>query len=393
MAENQDGQEKTEQPTSKRLQDSKKKGQIARSKELNTMGITLIGGIALVFMSGHLGQDLSEMMSVGFTLERVDLFDPGALLHRLGDAVVGALLMLAPFFLVVVAAAVASSIALGGVAFSAQALAPKLSKLNPVAGLKRLFSAKGLVELLKAMAKFFLIGGATTFILWMLLDRFIGLSRMTLGPAVSELSTLIGGSFVLISSTLILIALVDVPFQLWDHKRQLKMTRQEVRDELKETEGRPEVKSRIRNLQHEMAQRRMMEEVPKADVIVTNPTHYAVALSYNQHTMTAPKVVAKGVDLVASNIRCVANEHDVPVVESPMLARAIYAHAELGDYIPAGLYLAVAKLLAYVFQLRAYRTGQGSKPGVPTDLVVPEELQVPAENRDPVPADRYEPDS
>ena len=156
------------------------------------------------------------------------------------------------------------------------------------------------------MAKFFLMGGATTLTLWVLLDEFIGLSSLELGPAVSELSTLIGGSFVLISSTLILIALVDVPFQLWDHKRQLKMTRQEVRDEMKETEGRPEVKSRIRNLQHEMAQRRMMEEVPKADVIVTNPTHYAVALSYNQHTMTAPKVVAKGVDLVASNIRRVA---------------------------------------------------------------------------------------
>lgn len=383
MAENQDGQEKTEEPTSKRLQDSRKKGQVARSKELNTMAITLMGGLALVGMSGQLGQDLSQMMSVGFTIDRVDLYDPGALLRRLADAIAGALIMLAPFFLIVIAVAIASSVALGGVAFSGQALAPKLSKLNPISGLKRLFSAKGLVELFKAMAKFFLVGGATALALWMLVDEFIGLSSLELGPAVSELSRLIGGSFVLISSTLILIALVDVPFQLWDHKRQLKMTRQEVRDELKETEGRPEVKSRIRNLQHEMAQRRMMEEVPKADVIVTNPTHYAVALSYNQHTMKAPKVVAKGVDLVASNIRRVAGEHDVPIVESPMLARAIHAHAELGDYIPAGLYLAVAKLLAYVFQLKAYQAGQGIKPGVPTDLSVPEELQVPAPNPDP----------
>ena len=390
MAENQDGQEKTEEPTSKRLQDSKKKGQIARSKELNTMAITLIGGLALVGMSSRLGQDLTQIMAGGFTIARAELFDPGALLRRLADAIIDSLIMLAPFFLVVVAVAVASSVALGGVAFSGQTLAPKLSKLNPISGLKRLFSVKGLVELLKAMAKFFLVCGATALTLWLLLDQFIGLSRLELGPAVSELGSLVGGSFVLISSTLIVIALVDVPFQLWDHKRQLKMTRQEVRDEMKETEGRPEVKSRIRNLQHEMAQRRMMEEVPKADVIVTNPTHYAVALSYNQFTMTAPKVVAKGVDLVASNIRRVAREHDVPIVESPMLARAIHAHAELGDYIPAGLYLAVAKLLAYVFQLKAYQTGQGMKPRFPQDLTVPEELQVPAEEQHPAAPGRRE---
>ncbi|MCB1760523.1 MAG: EscU/YscU/HrcU family type III secretion system export apparatus switch protein, partial [Gammaproteobacteria bacterium] len=264
MAENKDGQEKTEQPTAKRLQDSKKKGQIARSRELNTMAITLIGGIALVGMSGHFGQGLSELMSGGFTIDRADIFDPGALLRRLATAIIDALLMLAPFFVLTLVVAVASSIALGGVAFSGEALAPKLSKLNPISGMKRLFSAKGLVELLKALAKFLLVGGATALTLWLLLDRFIGLSRLELGPAIVELGTLIGGSFVLISCTLILIAMVDVPFQLWDHKRQLKMTRQEVRDELKETEGRPEVKSRIRGLQYEMAQRRMMEEVPKA---------------------------------------------------------------------------------------------------------------------------------
>jgi flagellar biosynthetic protein FlhB len=378
MAENKDGQEKTEQPTPKRLQDSKKKGQIARSRELNTMAITLIGGIALVGMSGHFGQSMSEIMSSGFTIERSDIFDHTALLRRLAAAIVDALVMLAPFFVLTVVVAIGSSIALGGMAFSGEALAPKLSKLNPISGMKRLFSAKGLVELLKALAKFFLIGGATTLTLWLLLDRFIGLSRLELGPAVMELSTLIGGSFVLISCTLILIAMVDVPFQLWDHKRQLKMTRQEVRDELKETEGRPEVKSRIRGLQYEMAQRRMMEEVPKADVIVTNPTHYAVALSYNQHSMNAPKVVAKGVDLVATQIRSIANRHDIPVIESPMLARAIYAHSDLGGYIPAGLYLAVAKLLAYVFQLKAYRDGHCARPGFPQDLPVPEELQVAA---------------
>lgn len=377
MAENEDGQEKTEEPTAKRLDDAKKKGQIARSKELNTMAITLIGGMALVAMSGSMGEGLSQIMSSNLTIPRVDMFDPMAMTRRLVGSIQDALLMLAPFFVVVVVVAVLSSIALGGMAFSAEALTPKLSKLNPLKGLKRLFSLKGLIELAKAMAKFFLVGGATALVLWLTLDSFINLSGMELAPAIAELVNLIGWTFVLISSTLILVAAVDVPFQIWDHKRQMKMTRQEVREEMKDTEGRPEVRGRIRQLQREMATRRMMEEVPKADVIVTNPTHYAVALRYNQARMNAPVVVAKGTELVAANIRRVGAEHEVPVIESPALARAIYFHTELGEAIPAGLYLAVAKILAYVFQLRAYTPGQGSKPSMPDELQIPDDLKVP----------------
>jgi len=377
MAENQDGQEKTEQPTQKRLQDSKRKGQIARSRELNTMAIVLIGGATMVGMSGHLGQGLSDVMTSGFTISRADMYDPTVMLLRLGSAIQDALLVLLPFFIVVVAVAIISSVALGGITISAEAIAPKLEKLNPLKGLKRIVSVKGLVELLKALAKFLLVGGATAVALWTTLDDFIALNTMDLGPAVSQLGSLVGWSFVLVATTLILVAMIDVPFQLWDHKRQLKMTRNELKEEMKDTEGRPEVKGRIRSLQRELAQRRMMEEVPKADVVVTNPTHFAVALRYDQSRMSAPKVVAKGSDLIATNIRRVAQEHDVTVVESPMLARAIYFHTELGDMIPAGLYLAVAKLLAYVFQLRAYRTDGGMKPDSPEDLPVPDELQVP----------------
>lgn len=376
MAENEDGQEKTEEPTAKRLQDSKRKGQIARSKELNTMAITLIGGMALVAMSGNFGNGLLEIMSGNFTIPRAEIYDPMAMIRRLVGSIRDALLMLAPFFAVVVVVAVFSSVALGGIAFSGESLTPKLSKMNPLKGMKRIFSMKGLLELLKAMAKFFLVGGATALVLWITMDSFIGLSSMELGPAISELSGLIGWSFVLVSSTLILVAAVDVPFQLWDHKRQLKMTRQEIRDEMKETEGRPEVKSRIRNLQREIATRRMMEEVPTADVIVTNPTHYAVALKYDQARMQAPKVVAKGVELVAANIRKIGEENSVPVLESPALARAVYFHTELGEYIPAGLYLAVAKLLAYVFQLSIYQSDGGEKPLMPDNLEIPEDLQV-----------------
>jgi flagellar biosynthesis protein FlhB len=375
--ENQDGQEKTEQPTAKRLNDAKKKGQIARSKELNTMAITLIGGIALVSMSNHLGTGLWDLMSSNFTIPRQDMYDTTAMVNRLARAVEDGLLMLLPFFLVVIVLAVASSVALGGFAISGESMTPKLSKLNPLKGLKRVFSLKGLLELVKALAKFLLVGSATGFMLWTTLDSFLGLSQMELGKAVVEMGSLIGWSFVMISSTLILIAMVDVPFQLWEHKRQLKMTRQEVREEMKDTEGRPEVRGRIRNLQREIAQRRMMEDIPKADVIVTNPTHYAIALRYDQENMLAPEVVAKGKGVIAANIRRVGLEHEVQLIESPMLARAIYFSTEIGHAIPAGLYLAVAKLLAYVFQLRIYRTDGGLRPEMPGDLSIPQEYQVP----------------
>jgi len=375
--ENQDGQEKTEQPTAKRLGDAKKKGQIARSKELNTMAITLVGGIALVSMSSHLGSGLWDLMTSNFTIPRQDMYDTTAMVSRLALAIEDALFMLLPFFLVVAVLAVASSVALGGYTFSGESLSPNFGKLNPLKGLKKVFSLRGLVELLKALAKFVLVGSATGLALWNTLGSFLGLSQMELGKAASEMGSLIGGSFVLIASTLILIAMIDAPFQLWQHKRQLKMTRQEVREEMKDTEGRPEVRGRIRNLQREIAQRRMMEEIPKADVIVTNPTHYAIALRYDQENMLAPEVVAKGKGIIAANIRRVGLEHNVQMVESPMLARAIYFSTELGEAVPAGLYLAVAKVLAYVFQLRIYRTDGGLRPEAPTDLSIPSEYQVP----------------
>lgn len=377
MAENEDGQEKSEQPTPKKLQDSKKKGQIARSKELNTMAITLVGGIIIVGMSGQFATSLADIMTSNFSLDRADIFETKAMLVHLSNGIRDALLMLAPFFAAIMVVAILSSIALGGVAFSAESMAPKLSKMNPAKGLKRMVSVKALVELGKSLIKFFLAGGVTVFMLWLNLDTFLSLSQMDINTAVMQLSSLIGWSFVLTASTLILVAAVDVPFQIWDHSRQLKMTRQEVKEEMKETEGRPEVKGRIRSLQREMANRRMMEEVPKADVIVTNPTHYAVALRYNQAVMPAPKVVAKGVELIAANIRKVADEHQVPIIESPALARAIYFHTELGDAIPAGLYLAVAKLLAYIFQLQAYQSEGGDQPNLPDEFEIPPDFRVP----------------
>jgi flagellar biosynthetic protein FlhB len=375
MAENQDGQEKTEQPTAKRLDDAKSKGQVPRSRELNTMAVTMIGVVSLVAMSKTLGGSLTQMMSQRFVLTREEIFDVNSMLIHLGQGVGEVFLSMTPFFLMVILAAIFSSIALGGFSFSGEALTPKLEKLSPLKGIKRVFSARGLVELVKAMAKFLLIGGITVLLLYTTLEKYLALHAMDMAQAMSHLNSLISWSVILLASSLILIAAIDVPFQLWDHHRQLRMTRQEMRDEMKETEGKPEVKGRIRQLQREMAQRRMMEQVPKADVIVTNPTHYAVALKYDPERMHAPKMVAKGADLIAMNIRKVAKEAKVPLVESPILARAIYFHTEIDAYIPAGLYLAVAKLLAYVFQLRAYRTEGGERPQMPEDLTVPEEYR------------------
>jgi flagellar biosynthetic protein FlhB len=375
MAENQDGQEKTEEPTAKRLEDARKKGQVPRSKELNTMAVTMIGVISLAIMSRSLGNSLSEMMSQRFVLTREEIFDVNSMLIHLGEGVGQVLFSMVPFFLAVIIAAILSSVALGGFSFSAEALTPKLEKLSFLKGMKRVFSARGLIELVKAMAKFVFIGGLTILLLYLSLGKFISLHGMDLSQAISRLNGLISWSVILMTSTLILIAAIDVPFQLWEHKRQLKMTRQELRDEMKETEGKPEIKSKIRQLQRDMAQRRMMEEVPKADVIVTNPTHYAVALKYDPEKMHAPKLVAKGADLVAKNIREVGKDAGVPLVESPLLARAIYFHTELDSFIPAGLYLAVARILAYVFQLRDYSRQGGDRPEMPENLEVPEEFQ------------------
>jgi flagellar biosynthetic protein FlhB len=375
MAENQDGQEKSQEPTGKRIADAREKGQVPRSRELNTMALMLIGLGSLMVLGPKFTTDLRELFVTQFSLSRSDIFDTNAMMAHLVRAIGDALWMVAPFFLVMIVVAILSSIALGGFNFSVKALQPKLSKLDPIKGMKRVFSAKGLMELVKSLAKFVLVSSATFALLYAWSDDVIRLGNLEVDRALSEGMRLVALAAILLSSTLTLMALIDVPFQLWQHKKELKMTQQEVRDESKETDGRPEVKSRIRQMQREMAQRRMMQEVPNADVIVTNPTHYAVALRYDPDTMRAPLVVAKGKDLVATNIRKVGGDHDVALVEAPMLARAIYFSTELQQPIPGALFLAVAQLLAYVFQLQAYREQGGDIPTPPHDYPVPQEYQ------------------
>ncbi|WOJ96628.1 flagellar biosynthesis protein FlhB [Congregibacter brevis] len=368
MAEEQTGQERTEPPTERRKEEARKKGQVPRSRELNTMLSLLITGVGLWILGGGLIDGLFAVTTNGFSVDRAAAFDAEQLPVHFMHMAVSALLTLAPLFAVTVVAALAGPLIMGGWSFSLQAMAFKLEKLDPVKGLGRVFSVKGLLELVKALLKFLMLMTVAYFLIMAFEHEILTLSALTPGEASSRVVVMLVTSLIILSAAMVLIVMFDVPFELWNFNKQLRMTRQEVRDEMKETDGRPEVKQRIRALQREVSQRRMMEDVPTADVVITNPTHYSVALSYAD-SGGAPKVVAKGRDLIALQIRSIANEHDVPLYEAPPLARALYGSTEIGDEIPNDLYLAVARVLAYLFQLRRSR---------PTDYVPrPLDLEVP----------------
>ncbi len=370
--ENEDGQEKTEQATPKRLEEARKKGQVPRSRELTTMAMLIMAAVTLMATGKSMVEQMSDVMRLGLSVERAKVLDPWAVIEIFGAAITQGLLLMTPFLLVMVATALAAPVALGGWAFSGQALAFKTEKLNPLKGLKRIFAARGLVELLKALAKFLLIGGVGAILLMHYMPELMGLGRESVGAGMAHAGDILLKSFIVLSASLILIAAIDVPFQIWDHAKNMKMTRQEVKDEHKNTEGKPEVKARVRQMQHEIAQRRMMEAIPDADVVITNPTHFAVALRYDADNMGAPIVVAKGVELVASQIRTVATANKVPLFEAPPLARALYYSTEIDHEVPSGLYLAVAQILAYVFQLKASAHG-GPVPNRPGNLEVSDE--------------------
>lgn len=374
MAENQDGQEKTEQPTGRRLQKAREKGQVPRSKELDTTVVLLATAGGLLLLGGRLGRDLGDLMQSCLLLNRHAAFDSAVVTRMLGDKLLAALGAVTPFLLIALVAVLVTPALMGGWNFSPEKLALDLSKLNPAQGIKKIVSAQGLVELLKSLAKVTLIGGVAALLIWHLSDDLMGLGNLDIHSAIARSFHIVGWTLFGLSAVMILIAAVDVPFQLWNHKRQLRMTKQEVKDDSKETEGNPETKGRVRRVQQEMAMRRMMEEVPKADVIVTNPTHFAVALKYDEQAMGAPRVVAKGADMVAMQIRTLARQNRVPVFEAPPLARALYFSTELNREIPAGLYLAVAQVLAYVYQLRRSIYGDAEAPPPPSDLDVPDEF-------------------
>jgi flagellar biosynthetic protein FlhB len=352
MAESEMGGERTEEPSQRRLQEARERGQVPRSRELTNFATMIGGSAALVAIGGSLSAHLSQMMRRGLSIDAKTLRDTDSMAASLGDAGMSAVLALLPVFGALVWLVLLASVLLGGWNFSPRAMTPDFSRLSPMAGIKRVFGLRGVSELGKALLKCLVVGGVCAWVVTAIFAQVLALGRMAPQAAVGRGAGLLSWAFVWLCASLALVAMVDVPLQLFQFKRALRMTRQEVRDESKELDGRPETKQRIRQMQQTLARRRMMHKVPTADVVIVNPTHFAVALKYDPNKMRAPRVLAKGVDLVAQNIRRIAAEHRVPVFESPKLARALYRSTDLNKEIPAGLYVAVAQVLSYIFRLR-----------------------------------------
>lgn len=369
-----DGQERTEEATAKRLSEAREKGDIPRSRELNTTLILMVGSISLLVFGESIGNGLGEIMRRGFLLERKHIFDTGMMLTFFGDILKDAFIVILPIIVLCIVAIFISPMLMGGFNFATKALQPDITKLDPIKGLKKLFSVQGLMELVKSILKVVLVGGIGFLLIWYLFKKILYLGELEFEHAYRASTQMVGWFLLVVCSSIILIAAFDVPFQRWSYKKKLRMTKQEVKEERKNTEGNPEIKGKIRQMQLQAAMRRMMEEVPKADVVITNPTHFAVALKYEEGKMGAPRLVAKGSDLIAARIREIAEENRVPIVSAPPLARAIFFSTELNDEIPSRLYIAVAQILAYVYQLRHAAEYGHDKPEVPRDLDVPEDM-------------------
>ena len=368
-AEAEQGGERTEEPSQRRLQDARERGQVPRSRELTNFATMIGGSAALVAIGGSLATCLSKVMRHGLIIDPQRLRNTDDMLSSLGEACVSALIVLLPVFGALIGLILLASLVLGGWNFSMQAMAPDFTRLSPLAGMKRLFGLRGASELGKALLKLAVVGGVCAAIVSWIFRDVLALAHMEPRAAIGRGAGLVSWSFVWLCASLALVAMVDVPLQLFQFKRSLRMTRQELRDEAKESDGRPETKQRIRQMQQTLARRRMMHKVPSADVVIVNPTHFAVALKYDPAKMRAPHVLAKGLDLVALNIRRIAAEHGVPIFESPKLARALYRSTDLNKEIPAGLYVAVAQVLSYIFRVRSMNPTIAARVARPTPQV------------------------
>ena len=373
MAEDSD-LEKTEEATPKRLEKAREEGQVARSLELTTFSVMLVAAAGLLFMGADMMDKLMRIMKAGMQMERDLAFQTDLMLNRLYELAFEGLISIAPMLFLLLVVAFFAPMLLSGWMFSTKALMPKFDRINPFKGLGRIFSVNSLVELVKAILKTVVIGSVAALVIWHNKEAVMALLTVSIDSGISRTGEFLAMSFLLIVGAMMLVVVIDVPYKIWEHAKQQRMTKEDIRKENKDSEGDPFVKARIRGLQREAARRRMMSEIPKADVIVTNPTHYAVALRYQSNSMRAPKVVAKGVHLLAARIREVAEAHRIPILEAPPLARALYHHAELESEIPEKLYTAVAEVLAYVFQLRRYNEYGGAAPKPPVDVPVPAEL-------------------
>jgi len=372
MAEDSDA-EKTEPASQRRLEQAREEGDVPRSREVATFTVLMAAGAGLWVAGSGVVRELSRMLTSGLSLTREQVFNPDVLVTRVLVDVVNVMLACLPIAVAVMVVALASPLLVGGWLFSAKAFTPNFMKLNPMTGIGNMFSTNSLVELVKAIIKSVIVG----VVAWMVISRqqqeAIGLLAEPLNVSSVHVLNMLGFSFMVIVGALGFIAAIDAPYQMWHYANKMKMTRQELIQESKESDGNPQIKGKIRQLQREMAKKRMMQEVPTADVVVTNPTHYAVALKYAEGGSGAPRVVAKGTDEVAAKIRELAKEHRVAILEAPPLARALHKHTEIGDEIPPRLYAAVAEVLAYVYQIKAYRPGL-RYPDRPSKLDVPDDM-------------------
>lgn len=374
MAAEDSDMEKTEDASPKRLEKAREDGDVPRSRELAACAVLFTSGMAIMMLSRPMGDALKNVLRQGLSIDRAMAFEPQLLIVHMVKVIEQAMWAFLPLAVIIVSVAVAAPILVGGWVMSQKSVVPNFGKLNPIKGLANLFSKNALVELLKSIAKTVLVASVGYAIVKKDLQPMLGLSQMPLEASISTVSDYMVTGFLTIASALVLIAVIDVPYQLYQYAQKHKMTKQELKDESKESEGSPEIKGRIRQQQREMARRRMMTNVPKADVVITNPTHYAVAIRYKEGENGAPIVVAKGVDVIAQKIKEIAAEHEVMTLESPKLARALYAHAELEREIPQTLYSAVAEILAYVFQLRVFNQHGGVRPVMPDNVPVPDAL-------------------
>lgn len=356
------GSERTEEPTARRLRRAREDGQVARSAELPAAAVMIAAVFTLLMTGGVLVSRLSGMLKSSFTFDRRTLDTPTLLPATFASQLLEAMLLVLPLMAVTVIVAILASGATGGFHFSLKSVAPKFSKLSPLEGIKRMLGTRAAVELLKSLAKFSLVAG----VLWALVDKhmneLIHLGNMNLEPALAIAGTLLTKSALWLTLSLVLIALLDAPYQRWSFMQRMRMTKQEVKDEMKDMEGRPEVKQQIRRRQREMANARMMQSVKDADVVITNPEHFAIALSYDPSSDGAPVLLAKGADHMAARIREEARLHGVEIFSSPQLARALYFTTDVNKTIPEALYHAVAPVIAYVFSLAQVRPGVEPMP-------------------------------
>lgn len=375
MAED-SGQERTEEPTDKKVRESRKKGQVARSKELGTTFVLIFSAIALLLYGPAIAKGLYNIMGRGLTLNRNETYDTTKMFAVWGEMFSELLFPMAMFVFIISIAGIVGNTLLGGFNFSWEAMMPKASKMSPMKGVKRMLGPQAAIELLKSILKFILVAGFAILLIQTFFYEILHLSIEQIPNSIIHALEILAWMFLALSCTMIVISAIDAPYQSYNHHKQLKMTLQEVKDEYKNSEGDPQIKARIRRTQREMSQRRMMQDVPDADVVVTNPTHYSVALKYDTEKAGAPIVLAKGVDELAMQIRKIAKGNEVPIVESPILTRSLYHTTEVGHQIPDQLFTAVAQVLAYVFQLKRYQKGRGRKPTkLSNDLPIPNEVK------------------